>query len=364
MSTTATTTPLLDRKIILLCGGTSDERRVAVASAQNVAALLPRSQIWFMDPLGKISEVTHMELGAHKNAFMQDFEPQNTGTQFMSLASGLKALDPAKVVFFLALHGGESEDGTIQKIFESQGFAYTGSDSVSSFNAFQKELAKSKVSLAGVTVAQGQVVRVPGQSPDQVRTQINAFFMKQGPLILKPNASGSSVGLLKVLKADQIDKVVKEVCSSPFAEYLMEELIQGRELTCGVMSDNKGKLIALPASEVKMEVGRDFDYEGKYLGKGSVEITPAEVPAQTMKRAQEVALRSHEALGCFGYSRTDMIWQPDTDRFVFLETNTLPGLTKASFIPQQLTAAREKMSDFVATQLFLAVQRQSKTRSI
>ena len=124
-----------------------------------------------------------------------------------------------------------------------------------------------------------------------------------------------------------------------------------------------------------MDEGRTFDYEGKYLGKGSVELTPAPVSNDVANVAQSMALTAHEALGCFGYSRTDIIIEdlgedlgedrgedrgevPGDDRGpVFLELNTLPGLTAASFIPQQLEAAEISMEAFLVRQIELARSR-------
>jgi D-alanine-D-alanine ligase len=120
--------------------------------------------------------------------------------------------------------------------------------------------------------------------------------------------------------------------------------VSGREITVGVYDGPKGP-IALPASEVVLDRGRRFDYEGKYLGLGTKEITPADLTDELRQACEEVALKAHEHVGCRGYSRTDMIVSERGP--VFLEINNLPGLTKASFIPQQLKVAGITMADFV-----------------
>jgi D-alanine-D-alanine ligase len=104
-----------------------------------------------------------------------------------------------------------------------------------------------------------------------------------------------------------------------------------------------------------MDEGRAFDFEGKYLGKGTREVTPADAPVAMLASVQQTVLTAHEALGCRGYTRTDVIV---TDKGVhFLETNTLPGMTKASFIPQQLAAAGIDVSEFLVEQLWIARNR-------
>jgi len=105
---------------------------------------------------------------------------------------------------------------------------------------------------------------------------------------------------------------------------------------------------------VVLEAGRTFDFDGKYLGKGVREITPADVSESIARAAQAVALAAHEAVGCRGYSRTDVIMGKDGP--VFLEINTLPGLTRASFIPQQLEAAGIDLRDFLERQIEIAVK--------
>ena len=109
---------------------------------------------------------------------------------------------------------------------------------------------------------------------------------------------------------------------------------------------------------MRLEEGRAFDYEGKYLGKGTREITPAEVPAAVSRAAQDLAVAAHQALGCEGYSRTDAIVSAKGP--VFLELNTLPGLTRASFLPQQLAAEGTSMLSFLEGQLAIARRRRDR----
>ena len=257
-------------------------------------------------------------------------------------------------VFFLALHGGTGEDGTIQKQLEARGLAFTGSGSLASARAFDKTVAKQLVRDRGILTAESIVV--PQNDVQRARAALEGLLALHGRAVAKPVAGGSSVGLYQVSTPEDAARAAQDVA---FADeiYLAEAFIEGIELTVGVV-ENGDALRALPPSEVRLDRGRAFDYEGKYLGKGTIEITPAEVTAEVARAAQEVAIAAHDALGCEGYSRTDVIVSPRGP--VFLEINTLPGLTRRSFIPQQLAADGTAIKDFLRDQLALARRRASR----
>ena len=153
---------------------------------------------------------------------------------------------------------------------------------------------------------------------------------------------------------NQLKKALEKIKESGFGDYIAEKFIVGRELTVGVFQTPQG-LKALPPSEIILSEGRSFDYEGKYLGQGSTEITPADLTPKEIALAQNIALASHEALGCYGYSRTDMILTAEGP--IYLETNTLPGLSKPSFLPQQLNVADIRFNQFIEQQIELALAR-------
>jgi D-alanine-D-alanine ligase len=170
---------------------------------------------------------------------------------------------------------------------------------------------------------------------------------------MKPIANGSSVGLRIIDREGDIDEAARAATQAPDKRFMAEPFVRGRELTVGVV-DFSGRPEPLPASEIVLEKGHRFDYDGKYLGRGSTEITPAALSPTDAAACQAAAVRAHEALGCYGYSRTDMILCDDGRDPVFLETNTLPGLSRSSFIPQQLRAAGWTLDAFVDRQLELA----------
>jgi D-alanine-D-alanine ligase len=340
--------------ILILFGGSSDERLVSVASAQNIAKLFPSALLWFIHPNEKVSRVEHKELGAHERPFEIDFKPK-AAPFAATLDAALSDSQAKKHVFLLALHGGSGENGTLQEIFERHQVAFTGSDSVASRNAFDKRIAKWLAKKENIPVAPEWEVN--GKQGKQIALEILSAFQSHGELIAKPVTGGSSIGICRIKARADIDKFVTDLVTKGDIRYLIEPLIRGREITVGVI-EAKGGLKALPPSEAITEANQEFDYAGKYLGKGSVEITPAELTQDETKACQEVALKAHKALACEGYTRSDMILTKTGP--VFLETNTLPGLSHASFIPQQLEAAKISLRQFFEEQVQIALARNSK----
>lgn len=336
--------------VSILFGGSSNERRVSVASAQNVSRVLDEAEAWFLAPSGAVHRVTRQELAGFQRPFERDFAPA-AAAEFPSVVLGFES-QPSRV-YLLALHGGEGEDGTIQRMLEARRIAFTGPGAEASARAFDKEVAKEVASAAGVRIARSVHL---SKDPKVMRNELAEMFAIYGRIVAKPVAGGSSVGLYHLLSAGEIEPAARKIEESG-DPYLAEEFISGTELTVGVVDGPSGAR-ALPPSEVRLEQGRAFDYEGKYLGKGTREITPAEVPPDVFRAAQDLALAAHRALGCEGYSRTDIIASPRGP--VFLELNTLPGLTRASFLPQQLAVEGTSMLSFLEGQLTIARKRRDR----
>jgi len=336
--------------LVILFGGACSERRVSVASAQHLSALLPEASCWFWAVDGGVFDVQPGDLAALAKPFETDFHPRGKA-DFADLAAALDEAMPAQT-FILALHGGAGEDGTVQAMLEERRLYFTGSSAVASRKAFDKVQAKLCIRAHGVRTAEAEVVS--GAKLDAARKAMIGMLARVGRLVVKPVADGSSAGLQFIGNEAELAACLGLLTKSPSVEYLAEAFITGTELTVGVVDTDEGPR-ALPCSEVRIERGRAFDFAGKYLGHGTREITPAEVPPEVHAAAGKVALAAHAATGCRGYSRSDMILGPDGP--VFLEINNLPGLTRASFIPQQLAAAGISMQDFLSRQVGLARSR-------
>jgi len=327
--------------IIVLFGGPSDERHVSVASAQNIVRTLGNPLAWFWAPDGPVHDVAPADLLAHQRPFEIDYVPSRPAI-FPDIEMALDTLPVDDPIFLLALHGGAGEDGTLQRMFEERGIPFTGSGSTASADAFDKGRA-TKIVGQHVPVAESRVVHDPARVAEAARELLE----RHEQIVLKPLAGGSSRGLFFLGRNDAVPEV--------HIPYILEQFIGGRELTIGVIDRGDGNPIALPVIEVEIDAGHTFDYEGKYLGRGTREICPANISDDMRDAVQQVALTAHRALGLDGYSRTDVI--ASDDGIYYLETNTLPGLTPRSLVPQQLAEAGIDFRTFLEEQVALSRRR-------
>jgi D-alanine-D-alanine ligase len=327
----------------ILFGGTNKECLVSVASAQALHQALPEADLWFWDIDDTVHEAQSKALLAHARPFE---EPFKSGTP--SLGRIEAALDRAAAedrLLVLGLHGGMAEDGELQAMCEARGIPFTGSGSASSHLAFDKVAAKRFAAIAGV--------KAPGTV---VLEEVEAALAQYGRLIAKPARDGSSYGLIFVNSSQDLVAVRR---AAKTEEYLIEPFIAGVEATCGVLEQSDGSVTALPPIEiVPAEGGFGFDYRAKYLSASTQEICPGRFTPEITAQLMDQARRAHQALSCSGYSRTDFI--VSKAGLVYLETNTLPGLTKASLYPKALKAQGIEFADFLQDQIALAIKRAQK----
>jgi D-alanine-D-alanine ligase len=327
-------------KVTILFGGTNKERLVSVASAQALCQALPEAELWFWAADDSVHETDAKTLVAHERPFEQEFKPggRRVGKSIE------QALDQAGGrVLVLGLHGGRAENGELQAACELRGVAYTGSGSTSSHLAFDKVSAKRFAAIAGVMTTSGIALQ-----------DLDVALAEHGRLIAKPTHDGSSYGLIFV-NARQDLVAVRNAAKTE--AYLIEPYIAGVEATCGVIEQSDGKVFSLPPIEIVPGEG-NFDYTAKYLLKSTQEICPGRFAPDITAALMDQALRAHKALSCSGYSRTDFIVSAKGP--VYLETNTLPGLTKASLYPKALKAQGIEFADFLRDQILLAERRVRK----
>jgi D-alanine-D-alanine ligase len=328
-------------RITILFGGTNKERLVSVATAQALHSALPEADLWFWDVDDTVHETPSETLLRHSRPFEDPFRP---GTP--SLGRIEQALDRAKAenrLLVLGLHGGTAENGELQAMCEVREIPFTGSGSASSHLAFDKVAAKRFAAIAGVKAPEGVLLE-----------DIEAAFADHGKLIAKPARDGSSYGLIYVNSEQDLVAVRN---AARLEEYLIEPFIAGVEATCGVLEQSDGSVFSLPPIEIVPAEG-GFDYTAKYLLKSTQEICPGRFSPEISGQIMDLALRAHRALSCSGYSRTDFIVSAKGP--VYLETNTLPGLTKASLYPKALKARGIDFVDFLRDQIVLAERRTQK----
>ncbi|MEI6791084.1 MAG: ATP-grasp domain-containing protein [Myxococcaceae bacterium] len=335
------------QNLIILFGGESRERLVSVATAQNITQALPEALCWFWAADDQVYQVSHEELLAHTDVFKTEFRPSAPGL-FKNILEALDSEQAAKSIFVIGVHGGRGENGVLQDWLETRKIAFTGPDSKACRLCMDKTAAKK--------VLEAKRVRVSPACLGVSEEEIRAMLLKTPKLILKPNSEGSSFGLLMVT-VDNLETALQELKSHPERQYLLEAYVSGTELTVGVCDTLKGPKVLVP-TELRALDGF-ADYDGKYLGLGTQEITPAEVSESVTLAAQRMALVAHDSLGCEGYSRTDMI--VDEKGPVYLETNSLPGLTKASLVPQALAYEGISIREFLLEQVELAHARLSRS---
>lgn len=307
--------------IALLLGGTSSEREVSICSGNAVRAALQR--------IGH--RVTSFDVGVDSLAGLK-----RGGFDFA----------------FIALHGGDGEDGTVQKQLESLGIPYSGSGPIASRLAMDKELSK----------AEFLTHRVP-TPPYEVAEEFDANYRLRRmarrigwPIVVKPIDQGSSIGVSVVRDAAGVDAALAEAFRHS-RRALLEKAIVGRELTVGIIGSR-----ALPVCEVKAAEGF-YDYKAKYDKQaGTSYIVDPELAGPTAKMAQHYARRAHHALRCHAYSRVDLMLDEAGDLWV-LEVNTLPGLTDTSLLPKAAAAEGVGFDELVQELVDVSLEERRSTGS-
>ncbi len=220
-----------------------------------------------------------------------------------------------------ALHGPWGEDGCVQGLLEIMGIPYTHSGVLASSLAMNKDKSRAVYAQHGLDIAEGGMFAVEDLARDHIY---------EPPYVIKPIAEGSSFGVF-IVRAGA-NRPPKELTDGTWkfgAEALVEKFIPGRELTVGVMGDR-----AMAVTEITT-LREYYDYDAKYVAGGSRHVLPADLSPDVTEAALAAALKAHQALGCRGVSRSDFRYDDQAGRLVILETNTQPGMTPTSLIPEQ-----------------------------
>ncbi len=321
------------KKICLVYGGISSEHEVSIKSFENIFSV-------FQSPKMQKKYNLHVVYISKKGEWFLQKSAEKVSEESSSI---LQNLSKENFIFWPIMHGEFGENGEFQKLCEKHKIKCIGSNSTSSALAMNKFKAQKVLETNGIICPKSVVLDFAKYKPEKLKSILQNITF---PIILKPVDLGSSVGLVKIAEK-KIKNVEKEIRKffKKFPKILLQEFVSGREFTCGILQD-KEKFTQLPASEIVLQNTETFDYEAKYTVGVCKEITPADVDRKTMQNLQNTAEKVHKLIGCKDYSRTDMIMR-ENGEIVVLEINTLPGLTKMSFIPQQLFAKKIGLEKFV-----------------
>lgn len=318
-------------RVTVLLGGTSAERDVSLVSGLRIAEAL-RSVghvVVSLDPATGVIEPEReqrmLKEGVKtKPPSLEELSALSRGSLSPTLGT-LPAVKEADVVF-LALHGGQGEDGTVQALLDMAGVRYTGSGHLASALAMDKDLSKKLFRAAGVQTADWMMVTRGETVPAADLVGVTLGY----PVIVKPSKQGSTVGLTLVEHPATLAGAVEEAARYD-DEVMLEQFIPGRELTVAVLGDD-----ALPVGEIKPKHAL-YDYECKYTAGMAEEEFPARLTAEEAAMVQSQALSAFRALKLRGCARIDFRMAPEGG-FYCLEANTLPGMTGTSLVPQAAAA--------------------------
>ena len=317
-------------KIAVLAGGSSFERQVSLRSGARVEDALERLGL----------EVIAIDAGADLIRRLRDERP-----------------DAA----FVAMHGRDGEDGTVQELLEILAIPYTGSGVPACVRAMDKVLTKHLLGEADVPTPEffafnQTAFRELGAADALPAIEERLTF----PIVVKPSSQGSALGIKFARTASDVPAALVAAFSYD-AKVLLERYVEGRDLAVSVL-DGPGGPAALPVVEALPVGGGEYDFQARYEIGRTEFVCPADLPADVTERAQALALRTYELLGCYGFGRVDLMLD-DAGELYVLEANPIPGLTETSLLPQAAEEAGIGFDDLVGRILESAFSRSGHARA-
>ena len=315
----------MKKNIALLAGGNSSEREISLQSAELIESAIDKNRY------NTFKIDIHGRKWVYRDAEGREYDLDKN--DFSLTVEGKKiALEYA----FIIIHGTPGEDGRLQGYLDIMGIPYSSCSFIASAITFDKGACKRAVKDIGINLAKEIMVsKGDAIDPEAVVRELGL------PMFVKPNASGSSFGVTKVRKAEEIIPAIEEALKeSPQA--LLEEFIEGREIGCGVMIAG-GKEYVFPVTEIKSN-NDFFDFTAKYKGE-SQEITPADIDAEVLAKLNRDTLKIYKQLHCKGVVRIDFIVKDGTPYMI--EVNSIPGMSRNSIVPQQARAMGMSITELI-----------------
>jgi D-alanine-D-alanine ligase len=239
---------------------------------------------------------------------------------------------------FIALHGRDGEDGTVQALLETIGAPYTGSGPAACMRCTDKALAKYLMREAGIPTPDFHSFKESAVKELGVAAALPSIESDLGfPLVVKPASQGSALGVKFAQSSEELPRAIVDALSYD-RKVLLERHVSGRELAVSVLDSEDGdpsthEPVAMPVIEAIPREQDFYAYESRYEIGMTTFVCPAELPAETAARAQQLALTTYKLLGCHGVARVDLMLEQDSGELLVLETNVVPGLTETSLLP-------------------------------
>jgi D-alanine-D-alanine ligase len=344
-------------------GGTSAEREVSLSTGRQVLQALDRERY---DAFPVDTAYLQLRgLAAPADAALPDADAvsaEQPGTDTpVRLPSGDALVLPSPAepplvgrnrpdVALICLHGRFGEDGTIQGMLELLGIPYTGSGVLASALAMDKTMAKKIFQVEGIPTPPAVTVRSRAEADEYLRALRGGTAAVTCPAVVKPSRQGSTIGI-SIVRAPEDMAAALDTALEFDSEVLIEQFVEGIEITGPVLGNDE--LECLPLVEI-LPNGGFYDYEAKYTPGATEEICPARLSPELTREAQELAARAHRALGCRGFSRTDMLVAEDG--IWVLEVNTIPGMTPTSLLPRSAETAGLSFSQLLDRMVDLALE--------
>jgi len=289
-------------KVAVMMGGSSAEREISLMSGNGV-----------------LSALKSRGVNAHA------FDPAQTQLD--------QIRNQGFTHVFIALHGRHGEDGTIQGALELMAVPYTGSGVMASAIAMDKHMTKQIWMANELTTPHSVYLKPNEQTRERIKQIIDEIEL---PLIVKPPREGSSIGVTKVTRADELESAVKEAIKFD-PELLCESFIEGPEVTCPIIGTGENAK-CLPVIQIVAPEGA-YDYQNKYFTDSVKYLVPSGLSRELEKEIQDLALKAYLSLGCRGWGRADLMIRARDSKPFLLEMNTSPGMTSHSLVPMSAKAA-------------------------
>ncbi len=325
-------------RIALVCGGPSSEHKVSLKSTQAILKNINNDKYQIF-----IFYITKNLTTCFFKSKTRELVIPKDKKLYLPLLKGIsKNLTKVDLALLMGIHGEFVEDGRLQSLLELFNIKYTGSKVEASILAMDKYFSS-------LLIGKNLKIKIPKTHLIDLKN-LNLNFKITYPVILKPNNAGSSIGIYLINSPKELKNALKKIANSKFRYYLIQKYLENSlEISCGCLEDKNGNFIKLPPIEIIPKVSKFFNYQAKYSKSGSIEITPpVNLNPKLSNKISDLACKIHQLLRCSSYSRSDFLIH--NNEIYYLETNTLPGMTATSLLPQEAQAKGinfPKLIDFI-----------------